>query len=128
MEWQESSDSLDDVSEIGAPENEEHDEEIKIKDYKIGDFLLVKFLGGNRKTTQYRYVCVVQNIFDESEIEVTSLKCLDENKMIYKMVDNDVSVIKEEDILQKLPEPQVLNFGDRLKYVFPKSVNVFECK
>lgn len=90
--------------------------------------MLVKFLGGNRKTTQYRYVCVVQNIFDESEIEVTSLKCLDENKMIYKMVDNDVSVIKEEDILQKLPEPQVLNFGDRLKYVFPKSVNVFECK
>lgn len=127
MEWQESGDSLDDVSEIGAPDNEEQDQEIEIKGYKIGDFLLVRFLGGNRKTTQYRYVCVVQNIFNESEIEVTSLKCLHENKMIYKMVDNDVSVIKEEDILQKLPEPQVQNVGDRLKYVFPKSVNVYEC-
>lgn len=127
-EWIESGDSLDDVSETETVQDEDLDRDsLPLANiYSIGDFLLVKFLGGTRKNTQYRYVCVIQRKFENGEIEIMSLKCINDDKTVYRMVDSDVSVIKVEDILQKLPQPLIQSVGDRLKYVFPKSLNILE--
>lgn len=52
-EWVESGDSLDDV-DIFGPTDTEYCETFEAGEICNGDYLLVKFLGGKRKTTEYR--------------------------------------------------------------------------
>lgn len=91
-----------------------------------GDYVLVRFLGGKRNTTHYRYACVVQKVFDDGDIEVMSMKILNEDKTIFKMNETDISNVNKEDVLGKLPSPTMLTYGDRIKYKFDKPVDVFE--
>ncbi|KAJ8910211.1 hypothetical protein NQ315_014502 [Exocentrus adspersus] len=105
-EWIESGDSLDNVSDIETVQDEDlESDSLPLTNYvyNIGDFLLRKFENG--------------------EIEIMSLKCINEDKTIFRMVESDVSVIKVEEILQKLPQPLIQTAGDRLKYVFPSGLN-----
>ena len=44
--------------------------------FVVGDHVLVKFVGGKRNTTSYRYACIIQALFDDNKIEVMSLKLL----------------------------------------------------
>ncbi|KAG5875259.1 hypothetical protein JTB14_021247 [Gonioctena quinquepunctata] len=94
-----------------------------------GDYVLVKFFGGKRKTTQYRYVCVVQNVLHkENEIEVMSMKVSNTEKDVFRVDESDVSLVEMSAIIGKLPSPEILVVGDRVKYQFPKPVDVFESK
>lgn len=124
-EWKESDDSLADVDpfvvdqdfcEIDSPNN-----------LSIGDYLLIKFLGGRRQTTQYRYVCIVQALYDDdNEIEVMSLKVLNKDKTMFRLDEDDISTVNKTAVLGKLPVPEMLTSGDRIKYKFFKSVDVYE--
>lgn len=123
-EWTDSGDSLDDVT---ISEEKEYCELDVMNNVSAGDYVLVKFFGGKRKTTQYRYVCVVQNVLhEENEIEVMSMKVSNTEKDVFTVDDSDVSLVEMSAIIGKLPFPEILVIGDRVKYQFPKPVDVFE--
>lgn len=122
-EWVESGDSLEDIS-LNL-EDEDELPYLKYDDIQAGDFVLAKFLGGKRKAFFYRYICVVQKKYSDHDIEVVSLKSLN-GKSSFKLIDTDVSTIKLEDIIQKLPQPELQNAGDRIKYVFSKDIDILE--
>lgn len=123
-EWSESGDSLEDIT---ISEEKEFCELYGGTEISIGDYVLVKFLGGKRNATHYRYVCVVQNILqEENEVEVMSLKVQNEKKDLFKIDECDISVVAASAILGKLPSPEIKMIGDRMKYKFTKPVDVFE--
>ncbi|KAG5871205.1 hypothetical protein JTB14_019301 [Gonioctena quinquepunctata] len=122
--WTDSGDSLDDVT---ISEEKEYCELDGMNNVSAGDYVLVKFFGGKRKTTQYRYVCVVQNVLhEENEIEVMSMKVSNTEKDVFRVDESDVSLVEMSAIIGKLPSPEILVIGDRVKYQFPKPVDVFE--
>ena len=41
-------------------------------------------------------------------------------------MEHDLSLVQLEDIEKKLPNPEIQHAGDRLKYVFPNKINVYE--
>lgn len=92
---------------------------------KSGDFLLAMFKGGRRGCTTYKYVVTIDSVLENDEFRVIGLKS-DGDKKTFKMVDNDVSVIRKSDILGVLPVPNVLCTGGRFKYTFISDVDVFE--
>ncbi|KAF2890464.1 hypothetical protein ILUMI_15709 [Ignelater luminosus] len=60
---------------------ETHDDEIVYEYYEPtkknviqGNFVLIRFLSGSRKKNEFRYVCIVQSILEEQEVEVLGLK------------------------------------------------------
>ena len=135
-EWVESGDSLDDI-DIYSEREEEQDNDIplshlasklksrlKYNDIRVGDFVLANFLGGKKQTFFYRYVCVIQKIYTENDIEVASLKSINE-KSCFRLIENDISSIKFEDI-EKLFQPEIHNVDDRIKYVFSKDIDILE--
>lgn len=75
---------------------------LKYNDIRVGDFILVKFLGGKKKTFFYRYICVIQKIYTQDDIEVISQKSFN-GKSCFKLKENDISTIQFEDIIEKLP-------------------------
>ncbi|KAG5869741.1 hypothetical protein JTB14_018514 [Gonioctena quinquepunctata] len=58
--------------------------------------------------------------------EIQGMKGLDPSKIAFKHKDNDVYVINKSDILRKLPEPQLVQDGQKLKIALPTSVEVYE--
>lgn len=133
-EWIESGSSLDDVSLDEAVTQEEPmslsdsdlNRNLSYDDIKVGDFILVNFLGGKRQTAHYKYVCVLQEKNSEHDLEVMSLKSVNDQKTVYKLMEHDLSLVQLEDIEKKLPNPEIQHAGDRLKYVFPNKINVYE--
>lgn len=122
--WIESGSSLDDVSIIGE-EPWNFIELIPVTDYNPGDFVLVKFLGGKRNSTSYRYVAIIQEIYPDDEIRVMCLKNTSD-KTVFCIQEDDVSTVKTSAILGKLPNPDMKGSEGRFKYVFQKPVDVFE--
>lgn len=120
VSWVESGDSLDDVSseEFGV-ENEME----SIDAYKQSDYILVKFPGKKRK---HKYVCIIQKIFKNCEAQVVAMNYYDGNKTLFKRNNSDVSVIQYNQILKKLPQPQIIVSGEswREKYHFPGSLDI----
>ncbi|KAJ4437827.1 hypothetical protein ANN_13765 [Periplaneta americana] len=125
-EWIETEDSLDDIELVEESEEEPCDI-ITCKKPNVGDYVLVKFCGGKRNSTLYRYACVVQEIYpNDNEVEVMSMKCISDDKRIFKMDEENVSVVKMTSVIGKLSSPILLRTGARLKYEFSKPVNIFE--
>ncbi|KAG5877167.1 hypothetical protein JTB14_014488 [Gonioctena quinquepunctata] len=125
----ESSDEEDSLDDVTISEEEEYCELDGMNNVSAGDYVSVKFFGGKRKTTQYRYVCVVQNVLHkENEIEVMSMKVSNTEKDVFRVDESDVSQVEMSAIIGKLPSPEILVVGDRVKYQFPKPVDVFESK
>lgn len=93
-----------------------------------GNFVLVKFKGGKRLATVFRYLCMVDSIDEEdtNEIEVTSLKSVDSSKQVFALNEKDTSCVPITDIIGLLPEPLISLKGERIFYKFPKPIDVFE--
>lgn len=134
-------DTSGDESEISSGESVLHlsdDEDVldvvdyQTKDLKQGIFVLVEFKGGSRQSIKYRYACIVQRPPDTEEsvinpeISVMSLKSIDATKKIFIPKEEDVSFVQIKDVLGILPQPDLLQHGDRMRYAFPKRVNVYE--
>ncbi|KAG5862162.1 hypothetical protein JTB14_029290 [Gonioctena quinquepunctata] len=125
----ESSDEEDSLDDVTISEEKEYCELDGMNNVSAGDYVLVKFFGGKRTTTQYRYVCVVQNVLHkENEIKVMSMKVSNTEKDVFRVDESDVSLVEMSATIGKLPSPEILVIGDRVKYQFSKPVDVFESK
>ncbi|XP_074040900.1 uncharacterized protein [Leptinotarsa decemlineata] len=119
-EWVESGDSVDDISFQETMDVTDSDDENKLQ-FKESDYVLVSFPG---KKKVHRYVCVIQTIFPNDEPEVVEMKQFENDKKVFRLNDNDVSIISLDQILEKLNFPKISAAGDRLKYEFDKDIEV----
>lgn len=99
------------------------------KAVKTGKYILVSLKSDKKhNSNNYKYVAVCQADFEDNEIKVAFLKlCDSKTKDLFKLEENDLSYIKEDQILQILPEPKLVLKGCRVFYKFPISIDVFEC-
>lgn len=86
--------------------------------------ILVKFLSGRRKTVNFKYVCVIQSVLNGSEYEVMALKSMNTHKFVFSPRNDDISVVTMSDIIAVLPDPCLVQSGDRIRYHFNFSVDV----
>lgn len=135
-----SSSSEDDDGEISYDESDdcsgdEFDPEIEyddlapasVQDLKRGKFVVALFKGGKRLTTDYRYVCVVDELNEEDgEYKVVALKCMDKKQTDFILIETDISYVRFEDIIGIAPDPLIFMRGERIYYKFPKAIDVFE--
>lgn len=139
-EWIESGSSMDDISLL--PDDESHtsdDGEVvnadtvitekdtvtkgknEEKSYKNGDFVLVSFPA---KKKYFKYVCIVQRVYEDGEIEVMALKSCNRQKKVFQVDENDISVISPSQIIALLPLPLSNVTNEHLKYEF---LNTIDC-
>lgn len=96
-------------------------------DIKPGCFLLVDFIGGLRKKTHFKYVCLVKTVDeDDGEITVQGLQKEDDYGAVFSFIDNDISTITPEMIIAMLPRPNQKQQGRKTMYVFQGFVTVKE--
>lgn len=94
---------------------------------KPGTYLLVKFLGGSRKSTYYKYVCRIRSVDEEiGDIEVVGFTRNDKFSTEFVEKENDVSSIEFDMIEAMLPEPKTIIRSRKAIVVFPGTVSVFE--
>lgn len=99
----------------------------KGKRLNIGKIKAVDYVLSFQGLLVFRYICVVQNVRDPlKDIEVMSMKVTNDEKTVFRVCEDDISSIPKTSVLGKLPAPDILATGDRLKYQFPKPVDVFE--
>ena len=123
-EWQESGDSLDGIELL--EEESEMCELSESKEMKVGDYMLVKFTGGKRKTVVYKYVSVVQKCYPVcNEYDVMCMN-ISGNKTLFKLNEADVTLVHKTDIIGVLPVPFMSCIGQHMQYCFPQPVDVFE--
>lgn len=92
---------------------------------KIGDYLLVKVHSAKGKL-YHTYACIAQSdIEDDGEIKVTFLKCVKGGKL-FVLDEKDVSYVAYDDIIQKLPNPEVQRKRGVDYFKFSTDINVFE--
>lgn len=116
-EWEESGDSLDDISEEDI-DNQYYSPYDQVKE---GESVLVAFPG---KKKQHRYVCIIRKKLPKHELEVVGLKCCNETKTHFIPNEEDVSNIQTSQIIEVLPHPNIILFGERVKYEFPEPLYV----
>lgn len=122
-DWQESGDSLDDVEVIDT----DAVEMTKVDDVKPGDFVLALFEScGKRNSFQYKYVATVQTLLEDGDMQIMCLNCLNDDKTVFRLNENDVSIINISKLIGKLPVPIITGKGRSITYVFPGTVDVFE--
>lgn len=122
-DWQESGDSLDDVEVIDT----DAVEMTKVDDVKPGDFVLALFEScGKRNSFQYKYVATVQTLLEDGDMQIMCLNCLNDDKTVFRLNENDVSIINISKLIGKLPVPIITGKGRSITYVFPGTVDVLE--
>lgn len=90
---------------------------------------MVEFKGGKRLATTYRYLCVIEDLaWDEDEIKVTALKCMDSSCKQFAIKESDISFMKFEQIIGIAPVPTNSMKGERMFYKFPIKMNIFESR
>lgn len=86
---------------------------------KTGNFVLVKFYTKHSRKI-YRYVCLIEDIYGDS-IVVKGLKSK-KSKTMFRIVEDDISIIGLEDIIKYLPHPRL----DNEYYIFKEAIDVNE--
>lgn len=92
----------------------------------IGNYLLVKVKSSRLKCIIYKYAVFVVKKMGKNELKVNGLKSMDSNHSTFKFIENDVFIIRFNDVISLLPEPQVITIRGRTKYQFPSCVDVLE--
>lgn len=78
---------------------------------------------------EYRYVSVIDIIDEEEdELRVTFLKLCDKKGQTFRIDQMDVADVAMNQVIEKLPNPNLLMKGNRIFYKFDSCVNVFEQK
>lgn len=92
--------------------------------YSSGDYVLVKFV---TKNTEYRYAAICSSVDDEDgELRVTFLKIHEQNGTLFILNENDISDVSIDQVIQKLPVPNLITKGNRVFYQFKEQIDVFE--
>lgn len=123
-DWVESGGSSDDVDPF--EDHKKQFTEITQGEVNVGAHVLVKFLGGKRRSVSYRYVCIVQDIVDDNDIKVMCMRSTSLDKNVFMTDEKDVSFVDKNCILGLLPTPKLLTNGERIRYEFPSPVDVYE--
>lgn len=111
---------------LSEEDDEPFFEEPNSSNVKEGSFILVKFLGGSRKKTEFKFVCVVQEVLDEQDIKVMGMRKVNDTSKVFRAEENDISVVPIKDVIPVLPTPLLEGSGDRIKYCFQSKVDVKE--
>ncbi|CAB3228673.1 unnamed protein product [Arctia plantaginis] len=93
------------------------------KTFCNGDFVLVKL---QDKKTEYRYVAMCTGVEEDDELEVIFCKICDDTGKKFRINDDDISFIAWDQVLKKLPSPNLKMRGQRIFYTFNESIGVFE--
>lgn len=64
-------------------------------------------MSGKRKSVEFKYVCVIQQVYSDNEYEVMGFKSVSNDKKNFKAVKNDLSTITITDIIAVLPQPTI---------------------
>ena len=91
---------------------------------KSGDYVLVRFTGGKKESSTYKYVCsVLRRCEDKSldEYYVLVLRCQNSKRTLF-VASEEESRIAREQIEEKLPIPNLKLEGSRVKYEFATSI------
>lgn len=92
--------------------------------FEVGQYILAKFFSQRGKKT-YKYLCKITET--HPEIVVTGMKSIGKNKTQFKLVADDVSVIKCEDIIGIQATPtEKLDQDMNVYYEFVTSIPVVE--
>lgn len=90
----------------------------------VGDFLLVKVHSTKGKSYD-KYACIAETDIDEDgEIRVTFLKYV-KNGKLFVLNEKDKSYVAFEDIIKKLPTPDIEHKRGTDYYKFSCDINVF---
>lgn len=93
----------------------------------VGEFLLVNVYADSAKKKTYTYVCkTLTDVEEDGEIKVMFLRVVDKNATRFRLDENDICYVDCEDVIQRLPNPEVVKRGHRVYYQFRNSVNIFE--
>lgn len=85
---------------------------------------MVKFV---TKNTEYRYAAICSSVDDEDgELRVTFLKIHEQNGTLFILNENDISDVSIDQVIQKLPVPNLITKGNRVFYQFKEQIDVFE--
>lgn len=92
--------------------------------YGNGDYVLTKYIIRNK---EYRYAAICSSVDDDDgELRVIFLKVCDQNGTLFKLDDKDVADVPIEQIICKLPVPDLITKGKRVFYQFKEDIGVFE--
>ncbi|GBP28859.1 hypothetical protein EVAR_24535_1 [Eumeta japonica] len=92
--------------------------------YGSGDYVLVKLIMGRK---EYRYAAICSKYDDdEGELTVTFLKVCNEDGTEFKINDNDIADVPYEDVIEKLPIPNLIVKRGTVFYKFKTPVSVYE--
>ena len=76
---------------------------------------------------EYRYAAICSKYDDEDgELTVTFLKVCNENGTEFKINDNDIADVPYEDVIEKLPVPNLIVKRNTVFYKFKEPVDVYE--
>lgn len=89
-----------------------------MSDLKPGDYILVKFESKNKRKITYRYVATVQQLIDETNVEIQCFECVDDQNTENIPIENYISAIELCDIIGKLPYPELKKVVDNLNRYF----------
>lgn len=92
--------------------------------YSIGEYVLVKYITRN---TEYRYAALCSSIDDEEgELRVTFLKNSTQKATLFQLNKKDVADVPMDQVVKKLPVPNIFTKGNRVFYQFEEQIDVFE--
>lgn len=110
---------------------EEELSEVNKLEVNTGLFVLVEVATESNKekkfVKKYKYVGICQSAVDEEDdVKIMFLQSCGSDNTLFKPIENDVSFMKFNTIIAKLPMPNIKMKGDRVFYKFSKIIDVSE--
>lgn len=95
-----------------------------------GSYVLVS-ISKKLSNITHKYVCVCQNdVEDDGEVKIMLLKLSNGRRKVknqlFQLDEKSVLYVCEEQIIEVLPNPNIVNDGNKVYYKFPKVIEVFE--
>nr|CAI5843877.1 unnamed protein product [Callosobruchus analis] len=92
--------------------------------YHGGDFVLVKYAA---RKTECRYAGICSSVDDEDgELRVTFLKLCNTSGTLFPLNESDIADVPVQQVIKKLPVPNLVTNENRVFYQFEEAIDVFE--
>lgn len=120
----------EETSEVASPAEVEEDSQYSAPEpntnISVGVYMLVKFVSGKRQSVNYKYVCVVQSLLEDGDVEVMGLRSVNKEKTMFTPNEIDTSVVSKDDTVAVLLNPTLAEEGRKVCYKFNASIDVYE--
>lgn len=92
-----------------------------------GSFVLVEFSEEKNLQVKFRYVAICQSEIDEQyDVKIMCLKSVNNSKQVFKIEEDDITFVKQDQIVKVLQCPEIVMQGNRMHYKFKKNVDIKE--